>query len=282
MTRPRPRFRIRSIHQLDFDLIGQVEALTILTALGIDDPLNKFAYLIQQDAATIDGFFQVEARAPLTAERAAALQRLSATLARLRLEDRLGPIQRERINEHLAHRQPRPDLTEPIECFTYFQQSLGMWVVDAENSRVPLPRALAPAVRKAARLVFALDDFSMDALFNHLVGVLASSSAPPVDAESLVALAYCRDRWIEAADRAITEVPKAGPVGQRAVHLALSYLGPRYNQLTGKWPVFNPNVASAERHPFYGFTAALLRAAGHPQSFETLHRAIRLYCEARR
>ena len=102
MTRPRPRFRIRSDHQLDFELIGRREALTILTALGIEHPSDEFVYLLQRDAATIDGFFQVEARAPLTAERAAALQRLSATLARLRLEDKLGPIQRERINEHLV------------------------------------------------------------------------------------------------------------------------------------------------------------------------------------
>lgn len=279
MAQPTPRFNVRKGQVLDLNLLNPEDAIRILTDLGVHDPDPAFVELIRDDVAHIDAYFRVEQRAPLRSEQAAALKRLKATLGRMKLSEKLGPVQREHIARKLLRLGPPSDLRDPLQCLTYLMQTSGAWVDYANNGTLPLPRPVAASVRKAVSLLFSIDDFSMDPLTNYLSIVLTRAAPPPTNADPIQNLEYCRDRLIEAADRALPEVSKAGPVGRPAVHIAMSYLGPRYYQLTGEWPKFNHYEATFERDPFYRFTAAILEAAGHPQSFETLRRAIRIYCQ---
>ncbi len=279
MAKPTPRFNVRKGQILDLNLLEPEDAFTILSDLGVHDPDPAFIDLMRDDVVHIDAYFRVEQRAPRTSERSPALKRLRSTLSRMKLSEKLGPVQRDKIAEKLQRLGSPCDLREPLQCLTYVMQTLGTWVDYANDGKMPLPRAVAASIRKSVSLLISIDDFSMDPLSNYLGIALHRAPPPPTDADPIRNLEYCRDRLIEAANYAIPETSKAGPVGRPALHTAMSYLGPGYHQLTGEWPKFSHYEATFERDPFYRFTAAILEAAGHPQSFETLHRAIRLYCQ---
>jgi hypothetical protein len=283
VTKSNPESSVDESYKLDLDRISEESAKTLLHGLEVEEPSDELISVIQQDAAVIARTFSMDARATKTSERAAALRKLGAVLSRLKLEERLGPVQRERITQRLRRYEAPSGENHPVEYVHRFQQLLARWVHAADRGTVPLPRGLSASVRKTAKLFSSLDDFTVEALVDGLLETPHHEPAAPApsSADPIQALISARDRLLKAIDQALRTVPKSGPVGRPALHVAVSYLAPRYQQLTGKWPPSNANEATAERDPFFRFVYSMLEAAGYPQSFAGLHRAIRLYCRGR-
>lgn len=278
MTRPKPRLDVTVLRSLETTLTDQ-SAHHILADLGVEADTELITE-IKLQAASVAATFELEQQQPSTVEQAEGLRRLQTHLQKLELSRHLGPQQRQDVAKCLSRRERPVYLRQPLRCFNYLRDNLAVWLIYHRLGKVPLPRRLASPVRRSSNLLFRLDDYAIDAMFNSLVSVMRAAPPLPRRRDPIMALEYCRDRLLSAIEVTLPQITRRGAPRMTGVHTAVSQLAAVYENITGKSAVYW-EIDSFESHPFYGFVTSMLDAAGHPQPAPTIKRAIELHCRHR-